>query len=138
MKKVFADTGYWIALLNPYDDLHDKAKKLSKSLKSVTIVTSQMVLAEVLNEFSKRGKNFRKITTQFIEQLAQKHDIIIVPQTDQQFQDGLELYKQRPDKQWSLTDCVSFVIMQKMGISEALAYDKHFEQAGFIALLRNP
>lgn len=137
MKKVFADTGYWIALLNPYDDLHDKAKKLSQSLKSVTIVSSQMVLTEVLNEFSKRGENFRKITTQFIEQLAQKPYIIIVPQTDQQFQDGLELYKQRPDKQWSLTDCVSFVIMKQMGISEALAYDKHFEQAGFIALLRN-
>ncbi|WP_324282037.1 PIN domain-containing protein [Cyanobacterium aponinum UTEX 3222] len=137
MKKVFADTGYWIALLNPYDDLHNQAKKLSQSLKSATIVTSQMVLAELLNEFSKRGENFRKITTQFIEQLAQKSNIIIVAQNDQQFQDGLELYKQRPDKQWSLTDCVSFIIMKEMDISEALAYDKHFEQAGFIALLRN-
>lgn len=56
MKKVFADTGYWIALLNPYDDLHNQAKKLSQSLKPVTIVTTQMVLAELLNEFSKRGK----------------------------------------------------------------------------------
>ena len=72
-----------------------------------------------------------------MEKLTPKPNIMIVPQTDKQFQDGLELYKQRPDKQWSLTDCVSFVIMQEMGISEALAYDKHFEQAGFIALLRS-
>jgi len=136
VKKIFADTGYWIALLNPHDDLHDKAINLSKSLKSITIITSQMVLTEVLNEFSKRGENFRKTTTQFIEALVQNPNILIIQQTDQQFQNGLELYKKRPDKQWSLTDCVSFLIMQEMDISEAFAYDKHFEQAGFIPLLR--
>ena len=137
MRTVFADTGYWVALLNPLDDLHNKATKLSKSLNPVHIVTSQMVLTEVLNDFSKRGDYLRQVATKLIGSINKNSNITLVSQTSEQFNKGLELYKNRPDKNWSLTDCVSFKIMEEIGIYEALAYDKHFEQAGFRALLRD-
>ncbi|MGL6337769.1 MAG: type II toxin-antitoxin system VapC family toxin [Waterburya sp.] len=137
MRLVFADTGYWVALLNPRDELHHKATELSKSLNPVHIVTSEMILTEVLNDFSKRGDYLRKVATELIDNIYENPNITVISQTSQQFQQGLELYKNRLDKNWSLTDCVSFKIMEQMSIYEAFAYDKHFEQAGFRALLRN-
>lgn len=137
MRVVFADTGYWVALINPRDELHNKATELSKSLNPVHIVTSEMVLTEVLNDFSKRGDYLRQVTTKLIDSINENSNITVVAQTSDQFQQGLELYKNRLDKNWSLTDCVSFKIMEQMDIYEALAYDKHFEQAGFRALLRD-
>lgn len=95
-----------------------------------------MVLAELLNDFSKRGEYFRQLALQLIETLYADENTTVIAQTDAQFHQGMALYKQRPDKQWSLTDCVSFHIMTQMGIQQALSYDKHFEQAGFVALLR--
>ena len=137
MKVVFADTGYWVALLNPRDELHDKATELSKFLNPVHIVTSEMVLTEVLNDFSKRGDYLRQVATELIDRIQENPNVTVVSQTSQQFQQGLELYKNRLDKNWSLTDCVSFKIMEQKGIYEALAYDKHFKQAGFKPLLRD-
>jgi len=134
---VFADTGYWVALLNPQDDLHPKATYLSKSLQPVHIVTSEGVLTEVLNDFSKRGEFFRKLAIRLIESLRSHANTTIIPQTSQQFDEALRLYSQRPDKEWSQTDCASFNIMEEHGMVEALAYDKHFVQAGFLALMRN-
>ncbi len=60
MKKIFADTGYWIALLNPDDDLHQKARNMAISLKNVSIVTSDMVFTELLNAFSGKGRFYRE------------------------------------------------------------------------------
>lgn len=137
MKFVFADAGYWVALLNPGDNLHQKAIDLEQSLQPVHMITSEMVLTEVLNDFSKRGEYLRELVTQFVRSLRSHPNITIVPQTTEQFEKALILYAQRQDKQWSHTDCVSFNIMQENGISEALAYDKHFAQAGFTALMRN-
>lgn len=136
MKTVFADTGYWIALLDPQDTLHSKAINLSITFTQVQIYTSEMVLTEILNHFSKRGNFLRYAAASFIESLQENPTITIAPQTDSIFQQALILYKQRSDQAWSHTDCSSFCIMQQQNILEALAYDKHFEQAGFIALLR--
>lgn len=137
MRIVFADTGYWVALLNPRDDLHDKAVKLSQAIQPAHIVTSEMVLTEVLNDFSDRGDHFRQAAVNFIKKLYQHPNTTIIPQTSIQFQTALAFYEQRPDKAWSQTDCVSFKIMEEQGIVEALAYDKHFVQAGYTALMRN-
>ncbi|MCT7983501.1 PIN domain-containing protein [Laspinema sp. A4] len=137
MRRVFADTGYWVALLNPRDQLHQKARDLSQTMGLLYIFTSEMVLAEVLNDFSKRGKFFREVAISLIESLYNHPNVTVIQQSSQQFKEGLLLYKQRPDKEWSLTDCVSFKIMEEYAITEALAYDKHFEQAGFIPLLRD-
>jgi uncharacterized protein len=134
---VFADTGYWVALLNPGDNLHQKAIQLAQSLQPVHIVTSEMVLTEVLNDFSKRGEYLRDAVSELIRDLRSHPNTTIIPQTSQQFEIALNLYTQRKDKAWSHTDCVSFNIMDENGIIEALAYDKHFAQAGFTALMRN-
>ncbi|AMA08958.1 MULTISPECIES: type II toxin-antitoxin system VapC family toxin [unclassified Picosynechococcus] len=137
MRIVFADTGYWVALLNPHDDLHEKAVELSKKLHPVYIVTSEAVLIEVLNDFSKRGEHFRKLALSLTRELRKNPNVEIINQSSEQFEQGLELYEQRKDKDWSHTDCVSFIIMKERSISEALAYDKHFLQAGFQPLLRD-
>jgi predicted nucleic acid-binding protein len=137
VKIVFVDTGYWIALLNPYDELHTKVQELSKLLNPVHLVTSEMVLTEVLNDFSKRGEHLRRAASKLVKSLYEHPNVTIIHQTSTQFQEGLLLYEQRQDKAWSHTDCVSFQVMQERCIIEALAYDKHFEQAGFTALLRN-
>ncbi|MGF1520756.1 MAG: type II toxin-antitoxin system VapC family toxin [Leptolyngbyaceae cyanobacterium] len=136
MKTVFADTGYWIALLDPKDTLHPKAVELSIALAPALIFTSEMVFTEVLNHFAKRGSFLRIATVALIQKAESNPGIEIVPYTPDLFQQALSLYKQRPDQAWGLTDCTSFCVMQQRNILEALAYDKHFEQAGFVALLR--
>ena len=136
MRKIFADTGYWIALLNPDDDLHQKAKQITTSIKFIPFVTSEMVFTELLNAFSGKGIFYRQKAVKFINYCFDNPEIEVVIQTDELFKSGLDLYNQRPDQAWSLTDCTSFHIMSQKNILEALAYDKHFEQAGFIALLR--
>lgn len=70
------------------------------------------------------------------EELIGNPRVRIVPLSDEWFAAGLDLYARRPDKQWSLTDCVSFVVMGREGISEALTGDHHYEQAGFAVLLK--
>ncbi|MCT7985663.1 PIN domain-containing protein [Laspinema sp. A4] len=117
--------------------MHQKARDLSQTMGGFYIFTSEMVLAEVLNDFSKRGKFFREVAIALIESLYNHPNVTVIQQSSQQFKEGLLLYKQRPDKEWSLTDCVSFKIMEEHSITEAIAYDKHFEQAGFLPLLRD-
>ncbi len=137
MKKVFADTGYWIAVVNPHDDLHDKALQVSGSLGPHLIVTSEMVLSEVAAYFSDKGNRLRQGVVDLIRSIRANPNSRVVPQTSLQFQDALALYQQSFDKEWSLTDCSSFLIMRELKIGEALAHDKHFEQAGLVALLRH-
>jgi predicted nucleic acid-binding protein len=137
MKTVFADTVYWIALLNRDDWLHDSAVDLRTHLGSTLIVTSEMVLTEVLNHFSAGASNFRTAVATFIEEVYEHPNCRVVHQTSGQFREALRLYKQRHDKQWSLTDCASILIMQSERIGEVLTHDKHFTQAGFTVLLRS-
>jgi predicted nucleic acid-binding protein len=136
MSAVFADAGYWIALLNPRDQLHTKALTVSSTLQGRTIITSQMVLTEFLNHYAALGQPFRQRAVQVVRSLQDGLEVEIVPQTAAQFTAALTLYAQRPDKAWGLTDCASFLIMQERGITEALAHDDHFYQAGFVPLLR--
>lgn len=137
MRTVFADTGYWIALLNPRDALHTKAITLSTALRPLRLITSEMVLIELLNDFAARGTYLRRAAVALSNQLYKDPNTTVVSQTSIQFEDVLSFYAQREDKAWSYTDCSSFWIMQQAGITEALAYDKHFEQAGKRALLRD-
>jgi len=136
MRAVFADTSYWLALLISKDSLHRKARALSESLWDAQIITSEMVLAELLNDCSHRGAALRRTAAFMIGDLRRKVEILIVPQTSTQFREALSLYEQRDDKRWSLTDCASFQIMRRDRMTQALTYDHHFEQAGFQALLR--
>ena len=137
MNVVFADTGYWIALLNPRDRLHRKAITVSNTLHGWSIVTSQMVLIEFLNYYAALGPSFRQRAVQVVRNLQDDPDVEIVPQTDARFITALTLYAQRQDKEWGVTDCASFLIMQARSMTEALAHDDHFYQAGFTPLLRD-
>ena len=135
-KTFFADSGHWIALLNARDQMHEKAKAVEARLGPVTVVTTQMALAEVLNHLSGEGNRLRNLAVQMARELQDNPNVEIVPQTDAQFEAAVERYRARGDQRWSLTDCASFLVMEERNINEALAYDRDFEQAGFVALLR--
>jgi predicted nucleic acid-binding protein len=136
VRTVFADTAYWIAVLNPRDVLHQKARDVSKQLGPVRIVTSEMVLTELLASFSSMGEQLRKAAAAYADRLLADPNVEVVPQTSIQFREALGLYQARLDKQWSLVDCASVQIMQQRHITEALTSDHHFQQAGFSTLLR--
>jgi predicted nucleic acid-binding protein len=135
MRQVFADTSYWIAVVNPRDQLHGKAVSVTRQLSSMKIMTSEMVLVELLNSFSDSGP-LREAVGSMVRGLRQSRELTIVPQTAEQFQSALLRYRQAADKSWSLTDCASFQAMEGEGIKAALTYDLHFAQAGFETLLR--
>jgi predicted nucleic acid-binding protein len=135
MTKVFADTGYWIALLNPRDALHDRSRKASANLGRTPIITSELVLAEVLNAFASKGDLPRRMACVLIDEIRSDPDYEIVPMTSSAFRQALERYRSRSDKTWGLTDCASFLIMEENGITDALSADRDFQQAGFKALL---
>ncbi len=135
MKHVFADTGYWEALLNPMDRLHEKALAASTAIGKVRLVTTEMVLDELLSALSKVP--VRRIAIDGVQAIRLNPNVEVIPQTSLQFSTGFDLYRTVTDKEWSLTDCVSFSLMRERGLSDALAHDRHFEQAGFVALLRS-
>jgi predicted nucleic acid-binding protein len=135
MKKVFADTCYWIALLNPKDKLHSKALEISEGLGACRIITSEMVLIELLNGLGGFGDGKRKIAVQVIKQLENDPNVEVVPQTSLQFRSAVERYADRLDKEWGVTDCASFILMEEKGLAEALTADHHFKQAGFTTLM---
>jgi predicted nucleic acid-binding protein len=132
MKRTFADTFFFLALENPRDEAHQTALSASGQ-RAGRLVTTQWVLMEVADAFAAPGSRQRFLN--LISALQSDPDVVIVPADDGLFQRGVELYRQRPDKDWPLTDCVSFVVMQDQDIREALTGDVHFEQAGFVALL---
>ena len=134
MKTVFADTGYWIAVLNPRDDWHGRAVEASRALGKARLITTEMVLDELLAALSKVP--VRGLAISGAQAIRNNPNTEVVPQTSIQFSEAFDLYRRMPDKDWSLTDCASFSLMKQRGISEALAHDHHFEQAGFTALLR--
>ena len=136
MTEVFADTGYWIALLNERDNLQGKARELSARFAGATIVTTEMVLTELLNHVSRGGSQVRRLAGETVLRWMADPNVEVVPQTSIQFEAALERYLTRLDQSWSMVDCASFIVMETRQIHDALALDRHFEQAGFTALLR--
>lgn len=124
-------------MLDPEDHLHTSALKITKEIYPVTIYTSEMVLTELLNAFSGASETLRLTAVNCVRELQKDPNTKIIKQTSKQFETALRLYKKRPDKSWSHTDCSSFVLMEKHRIRDALAHDKHFEQAGYRRLLRD-
>ncbi len=135
MRTVFADANYWIGLFNPKDQLHDAAMVASGTLTRTRLVTSEMVLVEVLNGLAEypplRGQVVLAVDAIMVDPNTE-----VVPQSALLFRDALAYFRQHQDKEWGLTDCSSFVIMRQRGLHEALTHDHHFEQAGYTALLR--
>ncbi len=135
MSVTFADSFYFIALSNPLDNHHAIAIRAAESLSS-RLLTTHYVLIEVADALS--APRFRADVAGFLRELASDSGTEIVGPDILLSKRGLDLYARRLDKAWSLTDCISFVVMADRGLTEALTGDHHFEQAGFHALLRRP
>ncbi len=133
MKTVFADSFYFFALVNDKDPAHARVTAYLRSFQG-RMLTTAWVLTEVGDGLSHPSN--RPSFALLIDTLRAEPNVTLVPCSDALLEAGIDLYRQRPDKQWSLTDCLSFVVMQREGLTEALTGDHHFEQAGFIALLK--
>ncbi len=133
MTPLFADSGYYVALLLQADQAHDRAVEMTQRLQN-PIVTTAWILTEVANTFS--APRFRGAFLSLLDDLEVNSSVRVIPPEPGAFAQGIELYRNRLDKDWSLTDCISFVVMKREGITEALTGDRHFEQAGYKALLR--
>ena len=136
MKTVFADAGYWIAIINPLEMLHLKAKKLAQIHINAKLITTELVLVELLNFYAAGGPRMRSLAAKYVAQIRQNSSVEVVELDDALFERGHQLYAARPDKEWGMVDCISFVVMQERGLTDALAYDHHFQQAGYRALMR--
>ena len=132
MSPCFADSFYYLALLNRRDECYELAGALASSLTS-GMVTTAWVLTEVADALANRA--VRHSAVQLVEALDADPNCRVVPASQELFERGWRLYTQRQDKDRSLTDCISFVVMRDEGISEALTADHHFKQAGFTILL---
>jgi len=132
---VFADTSFYQALLNPTDRWHDSAVLFSETYAG-TIVTTEYVLVELGALLSHRS--LRRIYVEFVQQTQADPDTLVLPASGNHFANGFRLFTMRHDKNWSMTDCISFAVMEHMGIKEAVSCDKHFEQAGYRPLLGPP
>ena len=137
MREIFADTGYWVALIMPRDQLHDIARRITDELPPHRMVTTEMVLVELLNAMSKGGRQNLELASRMLRDIYDDDTIEIVPQSSLQFREAASRYADRLDQRWGVTDCASFLLMEERGITEALSYDRDFLQAGFVALLRD-
>src|SRR5258708_2975745 len=129
MKDTFADTFYFLALLNPRDQAHSWAIAASTGLHG-KIITTDYVLVEVADAFSRPLDRPRFLS--LLELLRSNPEIELIPASQELLREGIELYRKRPDKGWSLTDRISFVVMEHLGMTEVLTGDEHFGQAGFM------
>ena len=135
MREVFADTGYWIAVIDPEDDLRGATMAALDALGVARVVTTTAVLTEVLSHFSDSVGSARAYVTAVLRRVYEGDAVAIVRDSDELYSAGLEMYGRYLDKQWSHVDCMSFVVMQQRKIHEALAHDEHFRQAGFVTLI---
>jgi uncharacterized protein len=135
MNIVFVDTFYLIALANPRDEWHEKAKAVGDSLGMLLQLTTESVLTEFLNFFCNSGPYMRQAAVEMVEAVSQTTTTKVISQSHELFLSGLELYRSRSDKGYSLTDCISMVIMRQYDITDVFTHDKHFAQEGFRVLI---
>lgn len=117
---------FTVSLANPGDDLHQRAIEVTEKLGAFVPVTSEMVLTELLNALSSKGRYLRQIALEITTKLQNDSQVEIVLQTSELFKSAVEFYSQRLDKGYSLTDCASMLIMRQKEIQDILTYDKHF------------
>ena len=133
--RVFVDTSFLIALLNSQDMDHAAAVSLQTELtaQKVCKVTSEYILLELCDGLAKL--RYRHLAVQCVELLKRDQTFEIIATSGQILQSAWVLFRSRTDKEWGLTDCTSFVIMQQNHLNTALTTDRHFSQAGFRTLL---
>lgn len=136
MKKIFVDTHCWIALTNPKDQWHRDALEAREKVKDATLVSCDEVLSEFLTGFSHGGEILRNKAAQFVQAIMASPQVEVIEQSHGTFLNGLALYLQRLDKEYSLVDCISMTHMRSLGITEVLTHDEHFVQEGFVTLIK--
>lgn len=135
MRSLFVDTSQIVASLHPHDYLHPAAIALDEAHSHLPLVTSDFVIMEVLNYFSEFRNAFKYKVALSIEVFYSKRGLTIVECSRSLLIDGIQLYKSRLDKGYSLTDCISMNLMRDHGITEVMTNDSHFSQEGFRILL---
>ena len=135
MIPVFADTLFWIAVINPLDQWHENAIEAERGIEGRSLVATESVLLEGLNYFSGYGAESRDRAVRIAYRLLKRADVLILEQTRAIFIEGVERYQNPTDKGYSLTDCISMNAMQSLGITEVLTHDRHFAQEGFLILM---
>ena len=133
---VFVDTAAWIALLDTSDNLHLQARQVMRGLRQqdVHLVTTEWVLVEFADALSAPANRTKVVA--FIAEMRRSPMLQILPVSQVLLDSGWIFYSQRPDKEWSLTDCISFVAMMQGHLTSAFTSDHHFEQAGYVKLLK--
>lgn len=134
MRRVFADTLYWLALFVPGDEWAEAAS--SADISEISLITTEEVLSEFLTAVCGRGEHARQLACQSVREILNDPCVEVMAQSHESFLAGLALYERRPDKQYSLVDCISMNVMRQMQIREILTHDKHFAQEGFVRLLQ--
>lgn len=135
MRRLFADTFYWVALLNRRDTAHRVVLDFSRTLKDSMLITTDEVLIELL-AFCASDRQLRAQAALAVQDVLDDGKVTAVPQSRAGLLEGLALYQARPDKGYSLTDCISMQTMRQQGLTEVLTTDRHFEQEGFQPLFR--
>ena len=130
MKLVFADTLYWGAILHSRDQYRSRAIRARKAVGEVRLVTTDEVLTELLDGAAQSGPDWREAATRAIRRILDEERVTVHPQSRESFLAGLRLYEQRPDKDYSLVDCVSMTTMRRHGVTEVLTNDHHFARKG--------
>ena len=130
MRRLFADAFYWIALLHESDQWHRRVIQFTETLAAHHTYTTDAVFDEYLATYSARGY-LRQEAAATVRRLLASPEVTVIPQTHALFLEGLALYEARPDKEYSLTDCISMQVMRREGLTEVLTNDRHFTQEGF-------
>lgn len=137
MRKVFADTVYWVATIKPNDPYKAAAKEARQAVGSCTMVTTDEVLCEFVTAFSKSGPTLREKAVQIVRKLLDDPKVKVVMQSRDSFLRALDRFSRRPDKKYSLTDCSSMNVMDAKDIRDVLTNDHHFRQEGYNVLIRS-
>jgi predicted nucleic acid-binding protein len=137
MTALFADTFYWIALADVADSAHQRALTLTAERTDSPIVTTDEVLVEYLTFFAMAPEPMRRQALTNARRILEDPGVRVVPQSRGSLLSGMALNEARPDKGYSLVDCISMQTMRKEGLAEALTNDRHFKQEGFRALFRD-
>lgn len=131
MNRLFADAFYWVALFSPRDAWHERVRTFAATLEIYHLYTTEEVLTEFLAYYSTTQPVYRLRATRLIRALFEDPRTAILPQTHDNFMDGLNLYESRADKHYSLVDCISMQVMHREGLTDVLTNDHHFTQEGF-------
>lgn len=135
-RTVFVDTSGWLAIVNKSDELHALALRIKRMLteNKVSLTTTDFVVIEAANSLSRTP--LRRLAIELVQFIRDSDDVEVERANPKVLDAAWDLYKSRTDKEWSLTDCASFVVMKRNEIQDAFTNDHHFEQAGFNILLK--